>query len=72
VGHFTQNCPTKEKQRISLIDFNPEEEDTYEGQPPMEESRVAQLYTELGSMNFKEKQQLMHQIKGNSPDFLSV
>jgi len=28
----------KGKQRISLIDFNPEEENPYEGQPPMEES----------------------------------
>ena len=67
-----QNCPMKGKQRISLIDFNPEEENPYEGQPPMEESWVAWLHAELNSMNFEEKQQLAHQIEGNSEDFPNV
>jgi len=38
----------------------------------MEESRVAQLHAELSNMNFEEKQQLAHQIEGNSEDFLNV
>jgi len=70
-GHFARNCPSKQRSRINLIDF--EDKDNYQYQTPMEapKARVSQLKDELLSMSNDEREHLAQEM-GVAEDFLGV
>jgi hypothetical protein len=73
VGHYARNCPTKNRRRVNLIDFNPETEDEVELEhfPPGQSTsanRIAFLKTELNAMSFGDKQQLAHELADSATE----
>jgi hypothetical protein len=73
-GHYARNCPRQKGKgaRANLIDFNPEEDTMYEGSQA-EGSRVALVKTEMDTMSFDERQELIKELAGEEgKDFHSA
>jgi hypothetical protein len=65
-GHYTRNCPKKQRSQARLIDF-----DDSESYTPT--SRVANIKAELASMTTEEKDQFIQEMDGKqNEDFSAV
>jgi hypothetical protein len=67
-GHFAKNCPKHQEKertgaRVNLINFNPEEDMLYEGSQ-VEGSQVAMVKTEMNTMSFDKRQELIKELAG--------
>jgi hypothetical protein len=65
-GHYAKNCPQcqgrgKMGAKANLIDFDLEESTLYEGSQ-VEGSRVALVKTEMDTMSFNERQELIKEL----------
>jgi hypothetical protein len=76
-GHYARNCPRQQGKegagaKANLIDFDPEEDMAYEGSQ-VEGSRVALVKTEMDTMSFDERQELIKELAGEEgKDFHSA
>jgi hypothetical protein len=73
-GHYARNCPQQKGRgaKANLIDFDPKEETAYEGSQA-EGSRVALVKTEMDTMSFDERQELIKELAGEEgKDFHSA
>jgi hypothetical protein len=77
VGYFAKNCPQRQGKgkggaRANLIDFDPENNTLYEGSQA-KESRVAMVKSEMDTMLFDERQELIKELAGKEgKDFPSA
>jgi hypothetical protein len=62
-GHYARNCPQQKGKgaRANLINFDPEKDTAYEGSQA-EGSRVALVKTEMDTMSFDERQELIKEL----------